>query len=110
MYDGMSDTDSGKPFVATATVYISHAWRYSLCEVMVDVMEQHAKDNPDSYFWFDLFTNDQNSVAVKDFNDFFKIWMLTLEEVGELLLNFSPWNDPNPLKIYLMWCKILTLS
>ena len=72
MYDGMSDTGSGKPFVATATVYISHAWRYSFCEVVVDVMEGHAKDNPDSYFWFDLFTNDQNSVAEKGFNYFLK--------------------------------------
>ena len=67
-------------------------------------MEQHAKDNPDSYFWFDLFTNDQNSVAVKEFDDFFKIFMSTSEEIGELLLILSPWNDPIPLKR--AWCLL----
>ena len=68
-YESLKTSD-GKPMVALATVFVSHAWQYPFCDVVVDVMEQHAKDHPDAYFWFDLFTNDQNEVASKDFDWF----------------------------------------
>ena len=56
-YESLKTSD-GKPMVALATVFVSHAWQYPFYGVVVDVMEQHSKDHPDAYFWFDLFTND----------------------------------------------------
>ena len=55
-----------KPFVHTATVFVSHAWRYRAVDVF-DAMEafaaaaeQHDPTAPPTYFWFDLFVNDQH--------------------------------------------------
>ena len=66
LYKNTKDAESGKPLVAPATVVISHAWKYEFVDVVVNVMKQHAQENPDAYFWFDLFTNDQNVSNNKD--------------------------------------------
>ena len=69
-YISLQDETSGVPLVSAATVFVSHAWRYSFYDVVVDVMEQYASQHPDPYFWFDLFTNNQNEVSTKDFDWF----------------------------------------
>ena len=68
-YIGELDSD-GKPLVAEATVFVSHAWRYDFYNVVVDAMEEYAEKNPSAYFWFDLFTNNQNVVSSKGFEWF----------------------------------------
>ena len=100
-YESLKTSD-GKPMVALATVFVSHAWQYPFYDVVVDVMEQHAKDHPDAYFWFDLFTNDQNEVASKDFDWFCTTFRDGVRNIGEVLLALSPWNDPIPVKR--AWC------
>ena len=100
-YLDLCDSKTGKPLVAPATVFVSHAWRYSFYDVVVDAMEQHAKEHPDAYFWFDLFTNNQNEVASKDF-DWFITTFRGVREIGEVLLVLSPWNDPMPIQR--AWC------
>ena len=65
-------------------------------------MEQHDVTNPNAYFWFDLFTNYQNSVANKDFEWFSSTFRNGVREIGQLLLVLSPWNDPIP--ITRSWC------
>lgn len=50
---------AGRPLVAPATVFVSHAWKYPF-DAPFSVMMEHARDNPDAYFWFDLFVNNQN--------------------------------------------------
>ena len=69
---------------------------------VVDVMEQYALEHLDVYFWFDLFTNDQNNVVDKDFDWFCKTFRGSIENIGEVLLVMSPWNDPTPIKR--AWC------
>ena len=69
LYSGQYDS-AGNSLVSKATVFVSHAWRYLFYDVVANVMEQHAQDDPDAYFWFDLFTNDQNEVSSKDFDWF----------------------------------------
>ena len=60
--------DAGKPFVAPATVFVSHAWRYRAVDVF-DAMEAFAAQQAvvapgvDVYFWFDLFVNDQHEAV-----------------------------------------------
>lgn len=88
--------------MAPATVFVSHAWRYEFCDVVVNALEQHASEHPHSYFWFDLFTNNQNEVASKDFEWFSSTFREGVREIGQVLLVLSPWNDPIPIRR--AWC------
>lgn len=90
------------PYVSSATVFVSHAWRYSFYDVVVDVMEQHAKEHPETYFWFDLFTNNQNEVYNKDYDWFSTTFSKSIGDIGQVLLVLSPWNDPIPIRR--AWC------
>ena len=101
-YRTLKDADTGVPFVSTATVFVSHAWRYSFYDVVVDVMEQYAVDHPHAYFWFDLFTNNQNEIANKDFDWFATTFRDGVKDIGEVLLVLSPWDNPQP--ICRAWC------
>ena len=65
-------------------------------------MEQYAEDHPDAYFWFDLFTNNQNEVANKDFDWFCSTFRNGIVDIGQVLLVLSPWDDPKPIKR--CWC------
>ena len=65
-------------------------------------MEQYAEDHPDAYFWFDLFTNNQNEVANKDFDWFCSTFRNGIVNIGQVLLVLSPWDDPKPIKR--CWC------
>ena len=41
-YIGLSDPNTGAPYISSATVFVSHAWRYIFYDVVVAVMEQYA--------------------------------------------------------------------
>ena len=101
-YINQCDALTGKPLVQPATVFISHAWRYSFYDVVVEVMEQHACEHPDAYFWFDLFTNDQNALASNDFDWFQTTFTQGVREIGQVLLVVSSWNDHIPIQR--AWC------
>lgn len=101
LYIGCKD-EAGRNLVAPATVFVSHAWRYKLADTVIDVMEQHAASHPNAYFWFDLFTNDQNAVASKDFDWFSTTFRDSIRDIGQVLLVLSPWNDPLPIRR--AWC------
>ena len=55
-YIGVRDPNTGVPYTSSATVFVSHAWKYKFYEVVVAVMEQYASKHQDVYFWFDHFT------------------------------------------------------
>ena len=101
-YMHKNDHSTKIPLTAPATVFVSHAWRYNFYSVVVDVMEQFAAEHPDAYFWFDLFTNDQNDVSEKDFEWFCKKFRGSIKKIGHLLLVLSPWDKPIP--IGRSWC------
>ena len=91
--DTLANTNApqtGILYVSGATVIVSHAWKYRFYDVVVKCMEQHAVTNPNAYFWFDLFTNDQNSVANKDFEWFSSTFGNGVREIGQVLLVLSP--------------------
>ena len=101
-YATKRDKKTEQPLVSSATVFVSHAWRYSFYDIVFDVMEQYASKHPDTYFWFDLFTNNQNEISNKDFDWFSTTFRNTIEEIGQVLLVLSPWDDPMPIKR--AWC------
>eukprot|EP00911_Craspedida_sp_UC1_P002947 UC1_evm1s2150 len=98
---GGKTDDTGRALLGRPTVFVSHAWRYTF-ETPLSVMLDYAKDHPDTYFWFDLFVNNQNIAA-----DLPQEWWTTtfrtqIESIGKVVLVLSPWNDPVPLKR--AWC------
>ena len=88
-YIDLCDASNGKPLEAPATVFVSHAWRYEFCDVVGN-------------FWFDLFTNNQNEVASKDFDWFSSTFREGVREIGQVLLILAPWYDPIPVRR--AWC------
>ena len=101
---GGSASSAGKlsspPLVAAATVFVSHAWRYRACDVVAAMLaydERQPKDTPPTYFWFDLFVNDQHDALTLP-----QLWWRDsftkgIERIGHTLLVLSPWTDPIPL-------------
>lgn len=50
--------------VGKATVFVSHAWRYQITDVLNTLLEfaeeQEEKERKPVFFWLDLFMNNQN--------------------------------------------------
>ena len=104
----------GRPYVAPATVFCSHAWAYKL-DLSLDTLEAYAaqQDEPEEvYFWFDLFTNDQHNAPALP-----QLWWKTtfqqaIERIGATCLILSPWRDPRPLtRAWCLWellCAVQT--
>lgn len=99
--------EQGKPYVAPATVFISHAWKYKIAEPL-DVMLEHGEKNPDAYFWFDLFTNNQHRASQLPQEWWKTTFRTAIGDIGAVTLVMSPWNDPIP--ITRAWCLWEILS
>ena len=93
--------DSEKPFVGPANVFVSHAWMYKFVDT-VDTLAQYAAYDANTFFWIDLFANDQNDTQRKG-SDW---WTTTLKDqitgAGTVLLVLAPWD--NPLPLHRAWC------
>lgn len=99
-YTNQND-DQGKPFVSQATVYVSHAWQYSLTETLCAMLD-FENDHPGSYYWFDLFVVNQQREASYDQEWFEGALKASIRAIKCVLLVMSPWNDPVPLTR--AWC------
>ncbi|EGD80080.1 hypothetical protein PTSG_10354 [Salpingoeca rosetta] len=92
--------------IGTATVFVSHAWRYKIADVLATMVEfaeeEKRHGRPEPYFWFDLFMNNQN-IAADLPQDW---WSTTFKEsiaaIGKVLLVLTPWSNPIPLTR--AWC------
>ena len=100
LLEGLCD-ENGVPYVGEATVFVSHAWKYNF-SIPLDVMMKHAEENPGSYFWFDLFINNQNVASNLPYTWWTNTFQSSIESIGSVLLVLSPWNDPIPLTR--AWC------
>jgi len=59
LFDGATDS-SGRPSIGPANVFVSHAWAYIVHTTSFEVMLRYAATHPDTYFYFDVFTNNQH--------------------------------------------------
>ena len=87
--------------VGEAQVFISHAWKYAFLDV-VDTLQYHFRDNPDTIIWFDLYSNNQHSAPDLDFHWWSTTFKSAIEQFNHTVLILSPWNNPVPLTR--AWC------
>ncbi|EGD81252.1 mbre TPR repeat protein [Salpingoeca rosetta] len=95
--------------VNKATVFVSHAWRYKIADVLnvlLEFAEEQARkdDGQPVFFWFDLFMNNQNANVTANLPQ--EWWSTTFKQsianIGHVLLVLMPWRDPVPLTR--AWC------
>ncbi|EGD81238.1 tetratricopeptide protein [Salpingoeca rosetta] len=95
--------------VNKATVFVSHAWRYKIADVLnvlLEFAEEQAskEDSQPVFFWFDLFMNNQNANVTANLPQ--EWWSTTFKKsianIGHVLLVLMPWRDPVPLTR--AWC------
>eukprot|EP00808_Paulinella_micropora_P011235 g76372.t1 len=91
--------------VATATVFLSHAWKYTFKQV-VEAIAAHwpDKDNVRSqtFLWFDIFTVNQHQTFTVDPDFWFEAFRENVRTIGRTVLILSPWRNPVPLTR--SWC------
>eukprot|EP00730_Choanoeca_flexa_P015083 TRINITY_DN6836_c0_g1_i1.p1 TRINITY_DN6836_c0_g1~~TRINITY_DN6836_c0_g1_i1.p1 ORF type:complete len:697 (+),score=173.46 TRINITY_DN6836_c0_g1_i1:115-2205(+) len=94
---------SSPHWVAPATVFISHAWKYKYSAPLQVAIDYADAEDANAYFWFDLFINNQNGFEVTHSFE----WLCgrfkdSIRAIGTVVLVLSPWNDPIPLTR--SWC------
>jgi tetratricopeptide (TPR) repeat protein len=100
-YKRRSGKKAVSSFTGRASVFVSHAWRYKITEVL-DVMEQYEAAHPGTYFWFDTVINNQNAGTEYPLEWWSTTFRESIRQIGAVLLVLSPWNDPLP--ITRAWC------
>ena len=82
------------PWTGAATVFVSHAWRYRLCDVFDAMLafadRQAAAAAPPPYFWFDLFTNDQHDATALPQIWWREAFLRGVQRIGHTLLVRAP--------------------
>ncbi|GFH61760.1 TPR-like protein [Chaetoceros tenuissimus] len=100
-----------KGVVEKATVFISHAWKYKLLDVL-DALANHFKDELDKIVWFDLVSNNQHKATTLDFNWWATTFMNAIGQFGHTVMILAPWNNPIPYQrawcIFEAYCTIVT--
>lgn len=91
----------GRPYIAPASCFVSHAWKYDF-NAPIDAMRQFEASHPNTYFWFDLFVNNQHHATSNDHSWWTTTFCSCIERIGNVLLVLFPWNDPVPLTR--AWC------
>ena len=109
LFEGQTDA-SGKPYLGKASVFVSHAWKYCFSDP-VDVMEQYEAEHSGTYYWFDLFINNQN-IASNLPQEWWKTTFRTsIKSIGAVLLVLAPWNNPIPItRAWCLWEIMCALS
>ena len=72
---------------------MSHAWGYAFADV-VQVLLEHEERNPNSFFWFDLFTNNQHTAVALPQEWWATTFRSAIGSIGQVLLVFTPWSKP----------------
>jgi len=101
------------PAVGTATVFISHAWKYYFLDV-VDALVDFFKDDTNIFIWFDMFSNNQHKAVDFNFDWWCNTFKSAIKQFGHTVMIISPWSDPVTLTrawcLFEIYCTIDTKS
>ncbi|KAF0693331.1 hypothetical protein As57867_015638, partial [Aphanomyces stellatus] len=103
-----NDTD-GRVYVRRATWFVSHAWNYLFLDV-IDALDYYMDENDmtnekdSAGLWMCLFNNNQHDIKDKvlPFQHWFMTFKTALTSIGNVVMVFSPWNNPTTLTR--TWC------
>ena len=110
--DGISHPKLGVTYdtcVSKANIFVSFAYSADFIE-LVDALECYLKEiennninaTSNTYFWFDLFVNDQWVALERDFWWWSNTFKTAILDIGKTLCVLLPWNKPAPLNR--AWC------
>eukprot|EP00049_Salpingoeca_infusionum_P019368 m.361582 g.361582 ORF g.361582 m.361582 type:complete len:760 (+) comp19698_c0_seq1:87-2366(+) len=106
---GKGSVEEAGEWFGPATVFISHAWKYRFADV-VSAMLEYGEAHDKTYFWFDLFINNQNVVTSYSYNWWTTTFKSSIASIGRVLVVMQPWSDPIPLTrawcLWEMYCAI----
>jgi hypothetical protein len=71
--------------VNAATVFISHAWKYTFLDV-IDALVNHFQSTPDIIIWFDLFSNNQHKAIDLDFHWWCNTFKSAIQAFGHTVM------------------------
>ncbi|KAF0699160.1 Aste57867_10255 [Aphanomyces stellatus] len=97
----------GHLYVRRATWFVSHAWNYLFLDVINALdhfMDEHnmTSEKDSAGLWFCLFNNNQHDVREQPFWYWFTTFKTALTTIGNVVMVFSPWNNPTTLTR--SWC------
>lgn len=90
-----------KMYFGRATVFVSHAWKYMFCDPL-SVMEEYEAQHPGTFFWFDLFINNQNCAASLPREWWSTTFKDSIRLIGAVVVVMAPWDTPVP--VTRAWC------
>jgi tetratricopeptide (TPR) repeat protein len=90
-----------KAYRETAQVFLSHAHGCEFLTV-VDALQWHFRDQPDTVIWFDLFSINQHQPMDWTFEWLSTTFKSSIQKIGRTIMPLSPWNDPVPFTR--AWC------
>ena len=86
--------------VRDATVFISHAWRFSFVEFF-KALKKHFQ-NSDAVLWIDIFSNNQHEASDHEFEWWSTTFKDAIDHFGNVVMVLSPWENPIPFTR--AWC------
>ena len=92
--------------VHQATAFVSFAYSSNYFDV-VDALETIMSEannlgEKTTFFWFDLFVNDQWRALSHDFTWWSNTFREAIQDIGHTICIFHPWENPKPLQR--VWC------
>ncbi len=89
--------------MATAKVFLSHAWKYLFLEV-IDAVERrfHSSPDPDPVVLFDVFSVSQHKSGEREFACWNSTFLNAVGSMGEVVVVLQPWRKPVPFTR--VWC------
>jgi hypothetical protein len=101
---GATDPQTGQPYAARATLFVSHAWRYSHTDLL-DAIDAHAGHLPNPelvYVWLDVFSVNQHPTETMPMIWWTEMYARAICGMDSACLVLSPWHAPLPLQR--AWC------
>ena len=88
-----------------ANMFVSFAYGDNFIDLVEGLdlfLHDEQRDPTTTYFWFDMFVNDQWHALDHDFDWWANTFSTAVESIGETVIFLSPWDKPGMLKR--AWC------
>ena len=99
--------------IGKATAFVSHAWGQQFMDVVAALQTYEMSDphrRVSTFFWFDIFSNNQHKTAVRDFTWWQTVFRDNIGKIKKTLMVLE-WEDPKPLsRAWCLWEIVSTVN